>query len=275
MATTGEVYSTGTGTTAAESPWDDVDFSGLTNHQSDNGIYVGATFASTGEKTYVCYVKGFDLSVIPSNAVVDGVTVRVEADTLSGTAEIGLLQLLDVSGSRVGDNKCATPQGVTTTDTVYTFGGASDSWGNSLTAAWVKDSDFGVAIAYTNTSAGANAGRFDYITVEVEYHVPPQTYWIVAPNSGWSDPTAAEIKAGQKSGGAAATSSGSSAAPSTDQTDYSIGTASSLAAATAYKAAAYWDNEIGGTSAVVVSAAFTTGGAAPAVRGFPRAILNF
>lgn len=63
------------------------------------------------------------------------------------------------------------------------------------------------------------------------------TYYVVGPSSGWSDPTATEIKAGQLSGGGAATASGSEASLGASGTHTFATPASGLSANTLYKTA--------------------------------------
>lgn len=54
------------------------------------------------------------------------------------------------NGSPVGDNKANTNY-ITTTDTYYSFGGANDLWGNTLSLSDVNNNNFGIAIkAYCN-----------------------------------------------------------------------------------------------------------------------------
>ena len=63
------------------------------------------------------------------------------------------------------------------------------------------------------------------------------TYYVVGPSSGWSDPTSTEIKAGQLSGGGAATASGSESALGASGTHTFATPASGISANTLYKTA--------------------------------------
>lgn len=257
MATTGQISSTATATTSAEAPWDDVDWDSPTYHQTSDGLYAVANFFSLNEQSYVYYVKGFDLSSVPDGATIDGITVRIEARAFISDVEIGLVQLLDASGARAGDNKASTPVALTTTDATYTFGGAADEWGNALTSAWVKDADFGVAIGLTNKRSGLEYGRIDHITVEVHYTFN-RIFWIIDDSSGWSDPDGPQIVAGNNASNAAAVASGDVESPTTTTADVVLAApATGLVASTAYKAAAVWFDGVD-YSDVVVSAEFTT-----------------
>ena len=244
MATTGEIASTATATTAAEAPWDDVDWSYLANHQTSNDFLLVSTFASLDEKSYVLYVKGFDLSSVPDGARIDGITVRIEASEYASDAEIGLVQLLDATGARAGDNKASTPVALTTTDVVYTFGGAADKWGNALTAAWVKGANFGVAIAATSKRSGTEAARIDYITLEVHYTVvPPTLYWVTY-DSALAAPTGAQVRAGDDTNDDPADASGSEEAPTTTTEPFTFTTPiTGLSGTGGFKTAVVWYSE--------------------------------
>lgn len=243
MATTGQIASTATATTTAEAPWDDVGWSSLANHQTSDNSWLVSNFASLDEKSYVLYVKGFDLSSVPDGARIDGITVRIEANAFVSNAEIGLVQLLDATGARVGDNKASTPVALTTTDVVYTFGGAADKWGNALTAAWVKDADFGVAIAATNKRSGAEAARIDYITCEVHYTVMPKLYWATY-DSALAAPTGAQVRAGDDTNDDPADASGSEEAPTTTTEPFTFTTPiTGLSGTGGFKTAVVWYSE--------------------------------
>lgn len=85
-----------------------------------------------------------------------------------------------------------------------------------------------------------------------------QLTYVIGPAAGWTNPSAAEVKAGQIAGGGAATADGSEAAPSTDQTFTFASPATGLTNGTAYKIAFVWSD---GTddSNVAVSGDFTAG----------------
>ncbi len=173
--TTGEKYPT-LGETVAESPWSDDTWVTPTNIYSDNGNtanVIAATF-DANDQTYVLKATGFDFSSIPDNSTINGITCRINTWYRSGqgSGSLDLLQLLDISKTKVGTNQCSTPVALTTTvTTIITKGGSTDTWGNSLTAAWVKNSNFGVAIGILATAANADVD-VDYVTLEIDYTPP-------------------------------------------------------------------------------------------------------
>jgi len=180
------------GETVSESPWSDNTWLNPTNIYSDNGVYAEVTASTfdSPDQTYVLKATGFDFSAIPDGSTINGITATINAYNASGlTGSVDLCQLLDTSKAKVGTNNCTTPVALTTnTATIITKGGTSDSWGNSLTAAWVKSSNFGIAIGILATSANADV-FVDYVALNVSYTPPAATTTL----STSSDPGAATV----------------------------------------------------------------------------------
>ena len=173
MATTGEVYP-GSGSTTAETPYDDNAWADPGYVVSDDGNAADITAANYDQNDYsqVLRAYNFDFSGIPSGATINGITVKVNCWYANGAADIVVAQLLDTAGALDGDNKASTPVSMSTdTGSVETFGGAADKWGLSLTDTWVKDADFGVALVTQATADNADV-FVDYVTVEIDYTAP-------------------------------------------------------------------------------------------------------
>lgn len=85
-------------------------------------------------------------------------------------------------------------------------------------------------------------------------------YAVIGPDSGWTDPTAAEVIAGRLAGGGAATWAGNYIAPSADGTYDWPSVATGLAAGTTYRVAVVWTDGVT-TSNVGVGSFTTTAGA--------------
>jgi hypothetical protein len=100
---------------------------------------------------------------IPPNADILGITVRIEASESSAGTESLNAQLQNDTGTLIGSSKSATISG--TAKAVYTYGGTTDVWGATLTAAIINDADFGVRFWYTT----AHNVQVDYVTLAVEY----------------------------------------------------------------------------------------------------------
>src|SRR3990170_784857 len=175
MATTGAKYPTAA-VTVSEAPWSDNDWTTPGNIYADDGATANVTAATfdSPDQTYVLKAYNFDFSSIPDGSTINGIICRVNAWYRSGqgSGSLDLLQLLDTSRAKVGTNQCSTPVALTTVNTtIITKGSSTDLWGNALTAAWVKNSNFGVAIGILATAANADVD-VDYVTLEV-FYTPP------------------------------------------------------------------------------------------------------
>jgi hypothetical protein len=156
FATTGNVFPTvgesnnGIGATAWTTP---------TNIVSDNGSDATCNAAASSQ-----YLVGRTVNIVlPANARVLGVTVNIEASEHSGGTESLFVQLQNSGGSLIGNSKSQTLSG--TTKAVYTYGGAADTWGATITKQTVESSTFGVRAWFTT----AHDVRIDYMTIAVEY----------------------------------------------------------------------------------------------------------
>jgi len=158
MASTGNTFP-GTGSSVARASA--TAWTTPTNVVSDNGSDATCNSGASGSAYLVA--SNFDFSSIPSDATILGFTVRVEASEHSAGTETLNAQLQGSTAALVGSSKTASLNG--TGKIVYTYGGIADVWGTSLTAAEVKDSDFGVRVWFTTS----HDVRIDYVTVAVEY----------------------------------------------------------------------------------------------------------
>lgn len=176
-ATTGEVFPT-LGTSVSEAPWSDNGWTTPTNIYLDNAATANVTANTydSPDQTFVLKATGFDFSSIPDGSTINGVTARINSfyRTGQGAGSIDLCQLLNVSRAKVGTNQCSTAVVLTTTtSTIIVKGGPTDTWGNALTTAWIKDPDFGIAIGILSTGINSEVD-VDYVTLEIAY-TPPNT----------------------------------------------------------------------------------------------------
>lgn len=114
--------------------------------------------------------SSYGFSSIPDDAIILGVTVRVEASE-TGTGSSNFVAQLHsaTTPTLIGASKnSATVNG--TTPTVQSLGGVADLWGATLTPAIVKAAGFGVSIWSTDT---VNTLSIDYVTIAVEWAYPP------------------------------------------------------------------------------------------------------
>jgi hypothetical protein len=160
MATTGNVFA-GTGENNAgigATAWTNPGTVTLDN-ASD------ATCNAAASSQYLV-ARNFDFSSIPNDALIVGITVRVEASEHTAGTESLFAQLQNESGTLVGSSQSQSING--TGKVVYTYGGSADVWGATLTPAIVKDADFGVRLWFTS----AHDVRVDFVTMAVEYSAP-------------------------------------------------------------------------------------------------------
>ena len=123
---------------------------------------------------------GFDFSSIPAGATILGVTATVEHErqaliSLDITSKDHSVKLI-VGGAIVGTEHASSTLWSGAEET-YTYGGAADTWGTTLTEAQVKASNFGLAfsadlIAGSGISLAATySNAVNYITMSVTYQV--------------------------------------------------------------------------------------------------------
>ncbi len=176
MSTTGKVLATAV-VTVSESPWSDNDWTNAANIYGTGEAEVSAATFDAGDQTYVLKAYTFDLSAIPDGSVIDGVIVTVNARYATAQGLIDLVQLLDASRAKTGDNKASTPTSLTVSAADYTYGANNDKWNCALDSAWVKDPDFGVALGMLAGGTGNNNVDVycDYIQMEVYYTYTPPT----------------------------------------------------------------------------------------------------
>src|SRR3990172_10399957 len=108
--------------TASESPWSDNDWVNPNNIFGAGEAEVTAATFDAGDQTFVLKAYNFDFSAIPDGATIDGVVCVINARYAVAPGLIDLVQLLDTSRARAGDNKAATPTALTTSAANYTYG---------------------------------------------------------------------------------------------------------------------------------------------------------
>jgi cysteine-rich repeat protein len=102
--------------------------------------------------------------VIPPAAVIDGITVSVERRSAAGL--ISDFSARIVKGGVIGATEKAIAGTWATTDTVVNYGGNSDLWGESWTAADINSSAFGFVLSATDN---VDVAAVDFISITVTY----------------------------------------------------------------------------------------------------------
>jgi len=161
VASTGNVFP-GTGASvdrAAATAW-----TSPGNVTADDG-----SDATAAVPTDYLVCSNFNFASIPDDAIILGVTVRVEAsETGSGTTDYIPQLHSDTTPTLIGSAKTAVNVSGTT-KVISSNGGTTDLWGATLTPAIVKSSGFGVSLWATDTT---NTLAIDFVTIAIEYTVP-------------------------------------------------------------------------------------------------------
>ena len=122
---------------------------------------------------------------------------------------------------------------------------AAQALGKSKTKAVSEatETDAAQPLTATKTVAVGEATETDAAqTIAVTVVGEATLYYVIGPSSGWTDPSAAEVKLGQLAGGGAATASGNEAAPTSSQTYTFSSDATGLTANTSYRIAFVWSD---------------------------------
>jgi len=108
---------------------------------------------------------------IPSGATIDGIEVLVERSVdISGPLQDSIVELWDGT-AQVGDDKGSATTWPTT-DTVRTYGGATDTWNAGLTRDQISSPGFGMAIAVAQGDDPNQDARIDHIQMRIYYTQP-------------------------------------------------------------------------------------------------------
>lgn len=166
MASTGATI---VGTGASDSSygshaWTDAGF--ITANDASN-----ARVTVSGTTNPTEYLKGTNCGLsVPSGATIDGIEVVIECnDNASFDTIFDRVRIVKADGS-IGTTDKSTGASLASTPTTYTFGGASDLWGESWTDTDVNDIDFGVVFSFlANNGSNFIFALVDYISINVYY----------------------------------------------------------------------------------------------------------
>ena len=166
MSSTGFVI-VGTGNEAQRSGTNA--WSNETNITADDGsVASSASAGAINQKTWTLYGHNLGLS-LPDGAVIKGIEARVEARAAASTLDFDDVVLRKADGTFTTTDRSDAAT-LTGTLTAYTYGSATDLWGETWTKADVEDADFGAGFAFLSNNATAVA-EVDYIALNVHYDV--------------------------------------------------------------------------------------------------------
>ncbi len=128
----------------------------------DSTTYATVTNSRTSTTSYYIYVRGFDLSQVPSDAIVSDVAVRVKARHSGGYAQA--MYLYDGTSTSYGSSSTT----LSTTATTHTINVTHD-WADLVSAG----SDLGIRINCRRSSRNTTAYVYVYgAEIEVTYTLP-------------------------------------------------------------------------------------------------------
>ena len=168
MANSGVKYPATTST--IQESGDDNDWTTPSNVGANDGSYAQITAASfdSPDVSYLLRTTNYSMGV-PADAVIDGIVVEIERHYADGICYDVDVNLTKDGTTRVGSDYSAGANFLLA-DTIVSFGGATDKWGTTWTAAEVNASTFG--LFYKMGAGAANADGFlDFIRITVYYHV--------------------------------------------------------------------------------------------------------
>lgn len=138
---------------------------------SDNSS--AAAISTANETTNWLTATNFGFS-IPTGATIEGIVFEFErnASTLTGARHVNDSLIQSIKSGTIGgsDRSDSVTDWPTATDVFYSYGGASDLWGQTWTPADINASNFGVALSISITSDGAGVRGFvDSVRCTVYY----------------------------------------------------------------------------------------------------------
>ena len=116
---------------------------------------------------------------VPTGSTIDGIEVAIERSKTGGIVVDTIVRLVK-GGTVVGDN-LASGTAWPGTDTVETYGGPTELWGETWTADDVNAGNFGVVLSCEETADIGSSARVDAGTLTVYYTEPPPAVAMVAP----------------------------------------------------------------------------------------------
>jgi len=117
-------------------------------------------------QTHHLVVDGLGFS-IPSGATIDGIEVEVRRRSGAGSVRDAEVRLADGAALSTADRARSTAW--PTSFAYATYGGATDTWGETWTPADVNASTFGVAISAMHTGGSPDDAYVDHVRVTVHY----------------------------------------------------------------------------------------------------------
>lgn len=107
---------------------------------------------------------------VPSGATINGIKAEIERKQNGGTLVDNAVRI--IKGGAIGTSEHASTTAWSGTEAYYSYGGASDLWGDTWTYSDINSSNFGVALSVKCTSdCGSASGDVDHIKITVYYTI--------------------------------------------------------------------------------------------------------
>lgn len=154
-------------TTSNDTTVGTVNFSSLSNATASDDARATASLAGSAVSRYL-KAQSFGFS-IPNGSTINGITVQVERRASSDGA-ISDNSIRIVKGGTIGSTNKASAAYWATGEAIVSYGGASDLWGETWTAADINASTFGVVVSAKRDSGGGNrTAEIDHVKITVDY----------------------------------------------------------------------------------------------------------
>ncbi|WP_281321928.1 HYR domain-containing protein [Flavobacterium aestivum] len=132
------------------------------------------------------YLQGSNYGfAIPAGAVINGITVTINRQVATTTNMTDTTVRLVKGGTVVGSNLASGTSWPNAFGTA-TYGGTSNLWGTTWTAADINATTFGVVLSGTSTSGSTRQVDVDYMRITVTYTANGVINWYTASSGGSS-----------------------------------------------------------------------------------------
>lgn len=160
------------GTMADDSAVGSAAWADVNNAKVSDNIYAttGTIDAATSH-----YLKATNFGFsIPVGATIDGILVEIERHMDGSDITDSRVSIVKSDGVVGTTNKASAVGWVTTLNTYYSYGTASDLWGETWSPADINDADFGVVLSVSSVINFSDA-FVDHIRITVHYTEAPTT----------------------------------------------------------------------------------------------------
>jgi len=141
------------------------------NAISDNSTYATVSLSNNALSNYLV-ATGFGFS-IPADAIISGIKVEWEKKSSSTSTNNKDNAIRIVKNGTIGTtDKSSTTAWSNLNDVYVTYGGNTDLWGETWTAADINASAFGAALSAKRTSSSSNTLSVDAVRITVYYTSP-------------------------------------------------------------------------------------------------------